>query len=154
MTFKAGAMMREIKESLTYRLPSTYTLTESVDGSSNPVLTVAQDGTWATTDQYVVLRIQPLSLVFTNAIGGTQEGFSTHYIDVCMENNSTTATLTQSVLSLSISAPLIQSIDQQAGISRWYLCNLATTPTTTQMTAGNLVQTDTPDVIWRANAAQ
>ncbi len=154
MTFKAGAMMREIKQSLSYRLPSTYTLTESFDSSSNPVLTIAQDGTWGTTDQYAVLRIQPLVLVFSNAIGGTQEGFSTHYVDVCLENNSATNTLTQSVLSLSIAAPLTQTIEQQSGITRWYLCNLATTPTTAQMTAGNLVQTDTPDVVWRANAAQ
>jgi hypothetical protein len=154
MTAKAEAMMRRLKQDLQYRLPSTYLMTDSFDSSGNPVLTIAQDSAWNSTDQYAVVRIQPASLVFTNGIGATQEGFSTHYVDVCLENNSTTNTLTQSVLSLSISAPLVQSVEAEAGVTRWYLCNLATTPTTTQMTAGNLAQTDTPDSIWRLNAAQ
>ncbi len=154
MTAKAVSMIARLKQDLQARLPSTYVLTDSFDASGNPVLTVAQDSAWATTEQFAVVRIQPASLVFTNGIGGTQDGFSTHYVDVCMENNSTTATLTNSVLSLSISAPLIQSIEAEAGVTRYYLCNLATTPTVAQMTAGNLVGTDTPDTVWRMNAAQ
>jgi hypothetical protein len=152
MTAKAEAMMRRLKQDLQYRLPSTYVMSDSFDSSGNPVLTVAQDSAWATLEQYAVVRIQPVSLVFTNGIGGTQEGFSTHYVDVCVEAITTSSPI--SVLSLSIAAPLMQSIEAEAGVTRWYLCNVATTPTTTQMTAGNLVATDTPDTIWRLNAAQ
>lgn len=155
MTTKAENMMRRLKQDLQGRLPSTYLMTDSFDASGNPVLTVAQDSAWATLEQYAVVRIQPVSLVFTNGIGGTQEGFSTHFVDVCAENANSTITGTGSaVLSLSIAAPLIQSVEAEAGVTRWYLCNTATTPTVTQMTAGNLVQTDTPDTIWRLNAAQ
>ncbi len=149
MSAKAQAMMALIKEQLKFRLPSTYILTDSFDASSNPVLTVAQDSAWATTEQYAVIRIQPASLVFTNAIGGTQEGFTPHYVDVCTESITT-----GSVLSTSIGAPLFQTIEQEAGITRYYLSNLAVTPSVTMMTSGNLVQTDTPSVIWRANGAQ
>lgn len=148
-------MMRRLKQDLLFRLPSTYLLTDSFDSSGNPVLTVAQDSAWGTLEQYAVVRIQPVTLVFTTGIGTTQEGFSTHYVDVCLEDaNSTITGSKASALSLSISAPLTQSIEAEAGVTRWYLCNTATTPTTTQMTAGNLVQTDTPDTVWRLNAAQ
>ncbi len=155
MTTKAENMVRRLKQDLLYRLPSTYILTDSFDSSGNPVLTVAQDGTWGTADQYAVVRVQPVTLVFTNGIGGTQDGFATHYVDVCLEDaNSTVTGSKNSVLSLSISAPLIQSVEAEAGVTRWYLCNTSTTPTTAQMTASNLVQTDTPDIVWRLNAAQ
>lgn len=155
MTAKAVSMMARLKQDLLGRLPSTYLLTDSFDASGNPVLTVAQDSAWGTLEQYAVVRIQPVSLVFTNGLGSTQEGFSTHYVDVCAENANSTVTGTgASVLSLSIAAPLIQSVEAEAGVTRWYLCNTATTPTVTQMTATNLVQTDTPDNVWRMNAAQ
>lgn len=154
MTAKADSMVRRLKQDLQARLPSTYLLTDSADSSGNPVLTVAQDSAWATTEQYAVIRIQPVSLVFTNGLGQTQENFATHYVDVCMENISATNTPLASVLSLSIAAPLIQSIEAEAGVTRYYLCNLATTPTVAQMTAGNLAGTDTPDTVWRLNAAQ
>src|SRR4051812_23307890 len=114
MSTKANAMMAKIQEQLAFRLPSTYIITPSFDSSSpaNPVLTIAQDSTWNTTDQYAVIRIQPSSLVFTNALGQTQEGFAPNYVDVCVESITT-----GSVLSVSIGAPLTQTIEQQAGIT-------------------------------------
>lgn len=150
MTAKAVGMMQKLKEQLGYRLPSTLTLTDSFDSSGNPVLTIGA-AAWTTLAQFAVVRIQPVSLVFTDGLGNTQQGFATHFVDVCVES-VTTANV--SALSLSIAAPLIQSVEAEAGVTRWYLCNLATTPTVTQMTAGNLQVTDTPDVVWRLNAAQ
>jgi hypothetical protein len=154
MTAKANSIVMRLKQDLQARLPSTYLFTDSFDSSGNPVLTVAQDSAWATTEQYAVIRVQPVSLVFTNGLNQTQEGFSSHYLDVCMENISATNTPLASVLSLSIAAPLIQSVEAEACATRYYLCNLATTPSVAQMTAGNLAGTDTPDTVWRMNAIQ
>lgn len=157
MTAKAEAMMRRLKQDLLLRLPSTYVLTDGFDSSSpvNPTLIVQQSSAaWTTQSQYAVIRIQPVALVFTDGLGNTQQGFSTHYVDVCVESITPSSAGAISVLSLSIAAPLMQSVAQEAGVTRWYLSNIATTPTVAQMTAGNLLQTDTPDTIWRLNAAQ
>jgi len=152
MSSKAEGMMRKLKEQLGFRLPSTLTLTDGLDSSGNPTLQIGAVG-WVTMDQFATVRIQPVALVFTDGLGGTQQGFSTHYVDVAVEC-ITTSPKSSSALSLSIIAPLVQSIEAQAGVTRWYLSNVTVTPTTAQMTAGNLLSTDTPDVIWRMNAAQ
>ena len=85
---KSQALMRSLKEKLSFRLPSTWILTDSTDASGNPVLTVAQDAAWNTGDQWAVLRLRPLPSIGTNVIGQAQQSFAPHDLSVIIEESA------------------------------------------------------------------
>lgn len=145
---KAQSMVRTLKERLALRMPSTYILTESFDSDGNPTLLVAADSTPATTEQVALIRVQPLSMFFTNSVGSTQENATPHYVDILCENSTITG---NAVLNTGNMVKLLAEVDRLYGIQRFYLTAAGvaiTSGATTLMTAANLQATVAPE--WQA----
>lgn len=153
-SFKAQAMMRAIKEGIGRRLTS-YTLTSSVDSDGNPILLVSADSTPATTEQVAMLRVRPVSLIFTNGIGGTQEDFAPHFVEMCSE--ATAAAATVSLLTEANQSIIKGEVLKQSGIYIGYLTATGTVPAlanvATQMVAANQVATFELDPSFRLMGA-
>ncbi len=153
-SFKAQAMMRAIKEGIGRRLPS-YTLTNGLDTAGNPVLLVSADATPATTEQVALLRVRPVSLIFTNSVGGTQEDFAPHFVEMCLE--ATAAAATVALLTEANQSAIKGEVLKQSGIYIGYLTATGTVPAIanvdTQMVAANQVATFELDPSFRLMGA-
>ena len=94
-TYTSLAIMRNLVSDLKLRLPSTYIFTESTD-VNDPVLTIAQDATWATTDFWVVLKLVPVGAtdetgqvipeLRVNSLGLAQTTYVPHQLNIAVEN--------------------------------------------------------------------
>ena len=132
---KAEVLMRGLKEKLQFRLPSTYIFADSVDGSSNPVLTIQQDSSWATGEQKVVIRIKPEATLFVNSLGLAQEGFGPH---ICQLVSEESASAGESELNDSNALKIMREVFAMGCIVEWYLNANATEPAVAQITSANL----------------
>lgn len=90
-TAKAVALMREFKDKVAKRLPSTWILTDSLDADGNPVLTLAVDSSWASGDEWAVVRIKPEASIGKDVFGNTQTSYGPHIAQICVEGNLTQA---------------------------------------------------------------
>ena len=139
-TFKSIAMMRSVLEGIRRRLP-TYVYTQSFDSNGNPLLLVSADATPATTEQVAMIRISPVTNVFLNSVGGTQEGFCPHLVELCLE--ATAASASVSLLTDVNKTAIWGELLKQAGIFTLYLTAAGTVPALasvgTQMVAANQV---------------
>jgi len=153
-SFKAKAMMRGVKEGIGRRLP-TYVLTDGSDSDGNPLLLVSADSSPATTEQVALIRIRPVSLIFTNSVGGVQEDFAPHFVELCLEADNTltsTARLTEAN-QVAIKGELLK----QTGLFISYLLASGSVPAianvATQMVAANQVAVFETDPSYRLMGA-
>ena len=86
---KAEVLLRGLREKLVLRLPSTYIFTDSVDSAGAPVLTIAQDSSWATGEVRFVIRMSPIAQTGVNVLGLPQESFCPHTCEVITEASGT-----------------------------------------------------------------
>jgi len=134
---KSNALMRGLREKLVLRLPSTYLFADSVDAAGNPVLTIAQKAPWVTADQYVVIRMRPITQIGANVLGLAQESFGPHDIDFISEASGVA---TETFLSDLNSQKILFELDRIGAAINVYLMPTTTLPTTAGMIAGNLTQ--------------
>lgn len=134
---KAQVLMRGLKEKLEFRLPSTYLFSDSQDSSGNPVLTIAQDSSWATGEQYAVIRIKPEANLNVNSIGQTQEGFGPHVVQIVSEESAVSGV---SVLTEANVARLFVEMKALGTIFEHYLCANGDVPAVAEFTAAQLVE--------------
>ncbi len=142
-TATAFAKMRDLKRNLAFKLPSTYVFTDSVDVNGCPVLTINQDSTPATTEQNVVLRIKPESLIFVNSIGQVQEDFAPHDVEMVVETGAAVNTV---YLNATNSAILHTECAKTGCIFKYYLSANGAVPAVSDFTAANLKLTLDPDI--------
>jgi hypothetical protein len=132
---KSQVLMRGLKEKLAFRLPSTYLLTDSVDSSGNPVLTIAQDATWNAGDQYAILRLRPLPSLGVNVLGQAQESFGPHDLSVIVEASGVA---TKSVLTDVNHDRLMFEFSKLGCVVEFYFSANTVEPTLGGMVVGNL----------------
>lgn len=68
---KSQAIMRELKERLQKKMPSTYVFSESMDANGS-ILLISADSTPAAGEQVVAIRILGEQTAFKNSIGSAQ----------------------------------------------------------------------------------
>lgn len=84
-TAKAQMTMIEIKDILTKRLPSTWTLTAGKDSLDNPTLLVSADATPAAGEQVFFIRCKAIDTLAVDVLGLAQKVFTPHVLQIAME---------------------------------------------------------------------
>jgi hypothetical protein len=109
---KALVLSRSIAANLSLRFAETPVLTvvETLDASGNPVITVS-DGTPATTENVLVLRIIEMPSIGTNSVGVAQDSYGPHIAQVALEQASglTGVALTQEVVKMRVWSELAKA---------------------------------------------
>ena len=132
---KSEVLLRGLREKLVLRLPSTYIFTDSVDSAGAPVLTVAQDSTWGTTDVRFVIRISPNAQLGVNVLGLPQESFAPHTCEVITEASGTA---TKTFVADAIVDAVLFEVFRLGTAVKMYLMPTTTQPAVAGMIAANL----------------
>lgn len=152
-TAKALRLSQDLKDLLTFRLPSTWTATQSYDSSGNPVVTYAA-AAWSTGVEYFIIRIKPRDQLAEqkNSLGLAQDTFAQHDIEILAEGNTTAGGAQPAsndlnyVLKTSTLAIMAVEVAKKGCRSRWYLTTHAVQPTTADLVAAKLKQDVEPDL--------
>ena len=148
-TAKAFSIMRALRRNLTLRFPATYVFTDSVDTDGNPVLQVAQDATPATSEQIVLFRIKPESLLFVNSLGTAQENFVPHDLEVVTE----TGAVANTTYLNATNAAIVHTESAKTGcIYKFYMSANGAVPTALDFTDANLKGTFNPEIYHKLTA--
>ena len=155
-TQKAIALARELVDVWTKQVASTLpVITQSLDSSNNPVITLSADATPATGEKVVVVRVKPIGdWTAYDILGNASQMFCPHTIDVCTEANyaSTTDNVADILTPVEL-LPILAEIVKKGTKVDWYVSANGTVPSTTQMTSGNLAASY-KDLYWGLAKAQ
>lgn len=143
---KTESLMRNLEANLKLRLPATYIFTRSADANGYPVLSIAQDSSWATQEFKAVLRLLPLDTPFNNSIGQAQPVYTPCKVQLCTETATGLAGV--SALSAANAAQVAAEVNRLSVRQEHFMTAAATEPVLASLVAGNLVATIDPDLKW------
>ena len=155
-TYKSISVMRQITEGLKRRL-STWTFTSGVEATTNsPILIISSGAAVTTTLRVATIRVSPVTNLFTNGIGGTQDTFCPHYVEMCSESGTGGNLASSSYLTVADQTAIFGELMKVTGIFVSYQTANATPPslatTATQMVAANQVASFVTDASWLLGA--
>jgi hypothetical protein len=138
-------LQRKLAEHLRRRLASTLVVTETFDNSGNPVITV-NDGTAATTEQNVFIRIVELAAIGTDSTGQAAQSYGPHVVQIAQENLTATtpsivAGAQMSWLNAVNSAIVLQGAVLTGARVELYLETAGSAPTVSSIDPAKLVLT-------------
>jgi hypothetical protein len=153
-TYKSQAIAHELADRLKKRLAfltSTITLKEGVDSSGNPTISI-DDGTAATTEKNVFIRVQPIDWALaTDILGLSANEYAPHVCQVATEAVTTNGTY----LSPDDLMQLLLTCASMGTKMEWWQETNGTVPTvTTFSTASKRKSECWPDLYGTMRAAQ
>ncbi len=153
-TSKAIELSAELADELKRRLP-TMVVTQTVDASNNPLITVSQDTTPAAGEKVLLIRTRPITWALnTNSIGQTMDVFTPHVMELCTEANYAGATdNVADILTGAELGPTLLCIGKRGTRVDWFVSANGTLPATTEMVAANLVMTYDAEQFWGMQAS-
>lgn len=84
---KSQAIMRELKERLAIKMPSSYVLTESADANGS-ILLISADATPAAGEQVIAIRILGEQTAFKDVLGSAQKVYAPLRAQVIEESST------------------------------------------------------------------
>jgi hypothetical protein len=138
-TSKAQAIMRDLKERLQRKLPSTYVLNQSEDASGS-ILLISADATPAAGEQVVAIRIEAEKTAFTDVLGLAQKVYAPLRAQV-IEESSTIAGV--SLITLANRLQIDLEIARTGLKQERYMNANATVPAISQFSADGSVASST-----------
>lgn len=142
---KAVVMSRELAEFLRRRLASTFVVTEGLDGSNNPQITV-NDGSPVAGEQNAYIRILEYPVLGTNSVGIAAPSYGPHIIQVALEATAASADvalMTEANKSLILAGSLWTGARVEV-----YVGANTSAPTVSTITGANLKQTIDHDLLF------
>jgi hypothetical protein len=133
---KAQTLARSLADSLAVRLP-LLVVTAGTDASGNPTVTI-NDGTPATTEQNLFLRVLEMPSLGLDSLGNAQQSYGPHVIQLAME------TSTLAGVGFPTDANRLMVMGEVLQLStrvEVYLEANGTVPSVSSLVAGNLVAT-------------
>lgn len=147
-----AVLSRKLAEQLRRRLSSSLVVTEGVDSSGNPQITV-NDGTAATTEQNVYIRVIELSVLGTDSVGVSAQSYGPHVVQIALENLTATtpsilAAANMSWLNTVNSLAVLGSALALGARVELYLETAGTVPVVGSITPAKLVATWDADLMF------
>ncbi len=136
---KSQAIMRELKERLQKKMPSTYVFSESADATGS-ILLISADSTPAAGEQVIALRILAEKTAFTDILGSAQKVYAPLRAQV-IEEASTIANV--SLITLANRLQVDLELARMAVKQERYLNANTAVPAVSQFASDGSVSTST-----------
>jgi len=151
---KALALAAELADELRKRVSSYASILEGFDGSGNPTIQLS-DGTPATTEDTVFIRIVPRDWTLTkDVLGTTQTVYTPNVIQVAVEGPASGLGLERFV-SVAHAVAINNAVARRGcRVEYWEEPNGAAPAATTFNTASNLKASDEPSLYWPMLSSQ
>lgn len=135
---KALVLSREVANRLSVRFGTTRLVREGFDASGNPTINI-DDGTPATTEQNILIRIIERPSIGLNSVGLTQDSYGPHIAQVVME--ATAASADVALVTEANKLKVIGTLVQFAPAVEVYVRANGGAPVVADIVAGNLKDT-------------